>query len=95
MTEHYHCPAAGCYWRIQYVTTCSRCGSRTVQREGCCGLSAQPAGHVTARGYWHPGALRSCGRSECASLPGQPGAEKEPPNHPHRAGTGEPTGSWA
>ena len=36
-TTHYHCPAPGCYWRIQFIDTCSRCGGPTVQQEGCCG----------------------------------------------------------
>lgn len=35
---HYHCPAMGCYWRIQFVPSCSRCGGATVQPDNCCTL---------------------------------------------------------
>lgn len=41
MPDHYHCPAPGCYWRIQFLPTCSRCGGPTVKQEGCCSPSGR------------------------------------------------------
>lgn len=35
--DHYHCPGPRCYWRIQFTTTCSRCGGATVKQADCCG----------------------------------------------------------
>lgn len=34
--DHFHCPGHGCYWRIQFGPSCSRCGGATVPCDGDC-----------------------------------------------------------
>jgi hypothetical protein len=36
---HGHCTAVGCYNRIQFVETCSRCGGPVTFAAGCCDLN--------------------------------------------------------
>ena len=39
LPDHWHCPAVGCYWRIQFMPVCSRCGGATVRQPNCCGVN--------------------------------------------------------
>lgn len=34
--KHGHCKTVGCYNRIQFADTCSRCGERVTVEEDCC-----------------------------------------------------------
>jgi hypothetical protein len=36
MADHYHCKGVGCYNRMQFMDTCSRCNGSTTPCDGDC-----------------------------------------------------------
>lgn len=51
------------------VQKCSHCGS-VLDQEDCpdYGNGAEHAGHVTSKGYWHPGPINGCPKCEPDTL---------------------------